>query len=128
MEEVIMGEDKVYIEDGKEITVTGFSSGLDAGLVDEVTARVEYRNIRDELYDRLYREVIEPEYADGVEVDEMKDVLYDLTTSMLEMEDYLKALHAYVTGIEGMGILDTNIDIKILIDDHMSAKYSKAVE
>lgn len=123
-----MGKEKTYMEDGEEITVTGYSSGLDAGLVDEVTARVEYRNVRDELYDRLYKDTIEPEYADGIESDSMKDVLYDLTTSMLEIEEYLKALHVYVTGIEGMGILDTNIDIKILIDDYMSAKYSKVVE
>lgn len=128
MENITMGKEKTYMEDGEEITVTGYSSGLDAGLVDEVTARVEYRNVRDELYDRLYKDTIEPEYADGIESDSMKDVLYDLTTSMLEIEEYLKALHVYVTGIEGMGILDTNIDIKILIDDYMSAKYSKVVE
>ena len=89
---------KEYREGNDIVTVECMTLGFDGNDVANVHAKIERCNMLNEMYNEVFKDLLEPgyclnsEYDDGVDMDALKEVLYEMRYVVSEYEQRFEIL------------------------------------
>jgi hypothetical protein len=83
---------KEYREGNDIVTVECMTLGFDGSDVANVHAKIERCNMLNEMYNEVFKDLLEPEYGDGVDMDALKEVLYEMRYVVSEYEQRFEIL------------------------------------